>query len=138
MSVVEEQAKELGVDAAGGAKDGGQERDTMIVSVGLLILIVFLLGGFAKRLVDVGRCAYTFLPATSPFAFPPSQPPSLPHIFSSCHHDHDRHALFPDLIGPLPIPHLRQVQLLELNGNSSKTDLGCEKRSGEPYVWCYQ
>ena len=33
MSVVEEQAKELGVDAAGGAKDGGQERDTMIVRV---------------------------------------------------------------------------------------------------------
>ena len=27
MSVVEEQAKELGVDAAGGAKDGGQKRD---------------------------------------------------------------------------------------------------------------
>jgi hypothetical protein len=45
MSVVEEQAKELGVDAAGGAKDGGQERDTMIVSVGMLILIGFLLGG---------------------------------------------------------------------------------------------
>jgi hypothetical protein len=55
MSVVEEQAKELGVDAAGGAKDGGQERDTMIVSVGMLILIGFLLGGFAQRLVDVGR-----------------------------------------------------------------------------------
>ena len=34
MSVVKQQAKELGVDAAGGAKDGGQERDTMIVSVG--------------------------------------------------------------------------------------------------------
>jgi len=39
MSMVEEQAKELGVDAAGGAKDGGQERDIMIVSVGMLILI---------------------------------------------------------------------------------------------------
>jgi len=52
MSVVEEQAKELGVD---GAKDGGQERDTMIVSVGMLILIGFLLGGFAQRLVDVGQ-----------------------------------------------------------------------------------
>ena len=34
MSVVKQQAKELGVDAAVGAKDGGQERDTMIVSVG--------------------------------------------------------------------------------------------------------
>ena len=34
MSVVKQQAKELGVDAAGGAKDGGQERDTMIVRVG--------------------------------------------------------------------------------------------------------
>ena len=55
MSVVEEQAKELGVDAAGGAKDGGQKRDTMIVSVGMLILIDFLLGGFAQRPVDVGR-----------------------------------------------------------------------------------
>ena len=43
MSVVEEQAKELGVGAAGGAKDGGQKRDTMIVSVGMLILIGFLL-----------------------------------------------------------------------------------------------
>ena len=41
MSVVEEQTKELGVDAAGGAKDGGQKRDTMIVSVGMLILIGF-------------------------------------------------------------------------------------------------
>jgi len=30
MSVVEEQAKEFGVGAAGGAKDGGQERETMI------------------------------------------------------------------------------------------------------------
>jgi len=46
MSVVEEQAEKLGVDAAGGAKDGGQERDTMIVSVSMLILIGFLLGGF--------------------------------------------------------------------------------------------
>ena len=55
MSVVEEQAKELGVGAAGGAKDGGQKRDTMIVSVGMLILIDFLLGGFMQRLVDVGR-----------------------------------------------------------------------------------
>jgi len=55
MSVVEEQAKELGVDAAGGAKDGEQERDTMIVSVGMLILVGFLLGGFAQRLVDIGR-----------------------------------------------------------------------------------
>jgi hypothetical protein len=55
MSVVEEQAKELGVDAARGAKDGGQKRDTMIVSVGMLILIDFLLGGFTQRLVDVGR-----------------------------------------------------------------------------------
>ena len=55
MSVVEEQAKELGVGAAGGAKDGGQKRDTMIVSVGMLILIGFLLGGFTQRLVDVGR-----------------------------------------------------------------------------------
>jgi len=32
MSVVEEHAKELGVDAAGGAKDGGQKRDTMMLS----------------------------------------------------------------------------------------------------------
>ena len=55
MRVVEEQAKELGVDAAGGAEDGRQERDTMIVSVGMLILIGFLLGGFAQRLVEVGR-----------------------------------------------------------------------------------
>ena len=55
MSVVEEQAKELGVGAAGGAKDGGQKRDTMIISVGMLILIGFLLGGFTQRLVDVGR-----------------------------------------------------------------------------------
>ena len=31
MSVVEEQAKELGVGAAGGAKDGGQKRDTMML-----------------------------------------------------------------------------------------------------------
>ena len=53
--MVEEQAKELGVDAAKGAKDGGQERDTMIVSAGTLILIGFLLGGFAQRLVDVCR-----------------------------------------------------------------------------------
>jgi len=55
MSVVEEQAKKLGVDAAGGAKDGGQERDTMIVSVGMLVLVDFLLGGFTQRLVNVGR-----------------------------------------------------------------------------------
>jgi hypothetical protein len=53
MSVVKEQAKELGVDAAGGAKDGGQERDTMINSVGMLILIDFLLGSLTQRLVDV-------------------------------------------------------------------------------------
>ena len=52
---MEEQAKELGVDAAGGAKDGAQERDTMIVSTGMLILLDFLLGGFTQRLVDVGR-----------------------------------------------------------------------------------
>jgi len=31
MNVVEEQAKELGVDAAGGAKDDRQERDTMML-----------------------------------------------------------------------------------------------------------
>ena len=55
MSVVVEQAKELGVGAARGAKDGGQKRDTMIVSVGMLILIGFLLSGFTQRLVDVGR-----------------------------------------------------------------------------------
>jgi len=55
MSVVEEQAKELGVDAAGGAKDGGQERNTIIVSVCMLILFGLFLGGFAHRLVDVGR-----------------------------------------------------------------------------------
>ena len=55
MSMVEEQAKELGVGAAGGAKDGGQKRDIMTVSVGMLILIGFLLGGFTQRLVDVGR-----------------------------------------------------------------------------------
>jgi hypothetical protein len=58
MIVVEEQAKvpwELGVDVARGAKDGGQERDTMIVSVGMLILIDFLPGGFTQQLVDVGR-----------------------------------------------------------------------------------
>jgi hypothetical protein len=54
MIVVEEQAKELGVDVAEGAEDGGQERDTMIVSVGMLILMDFLLGGFTQRLVDVG------------------------------------------------------------------------------------
>jgi hypothetical protein len=35
MSLVEEQAKEFGVDAARAAKDGGQERDTVIVSVGM-------------------------------------------------------------------------------------------------------
>jgi len=52
MSGVEEQAKELGVD---GAKDGGQERDTMIVSVGMLILIDFFLVGFTQWLVDVDR-----------------------------------------------------------------------------------
>jgi len=54
MSVVEEQAKELSVGAAGGAKDGGQKRDTMIVSVGMLILIDFLLGGF----FDCGRVLF--------------------------------------------------------------------------------
>jgi len=48
MSVVE-QAKELGVNAPGGAKDGRQERDIMIVSVGMLIRIGFLLGGFAHQ-----------------------------------------------------------------------------------------
>jgi hypothetical protein len=71
MSVVEEQAKELGVYAAGGAKDGGQERDAMIVGVGMLILRCrlciwaclfdcwwalfgdFLLGGFTQRLVYI-------------------------------------------------------------------------------------
>jgi hypothetical protein len=41
MSMVEEQAKELGVDAARGANNGGQERDAMIVSEGMLILITF-------------------------------------------------------------------------------------------------
>jgi hypothetical protein len=55
MNVVEEQAKELSVDAAGGAKDGGQERDTVIVSLGMLILLDFLFGCFTQRLVDVGR-----------------------------------------------------------------------------------
>jgi len=55
MNVVEEQAKELGVDAAGGAKDGGQGRITMIVSVGMLILIDFFLGSLTQRLVNVGR-----------------------------------------------------------------------------------
>ena len=53
--MVEEQAKELGVGAAGGAKNGGQKGDTMIVSAGMLILFDFLLGGFAQRLVDVCR-----------------------------------------------------------------------------------
>jgi len=48
MSMVEEQAKELGVDAAGGAKDGGQERDIMIVSVGMLILIFGVLLEFVS------------------------------------------------------------------------------------------
>jgi hypothetical protein len=52
MSVVEEQAKELGVDAAGGAKDGEKERDTMIVSICMLILIDFLLGGFTREILE--------------------------------------------------------------------------------------
>ena len=36
-----------------------------------------------RALLLLAACAYTFLPATSPFTFPPSQPPSLTHIFSS-------------------------------------------------------
>ena len=47
MSVVEEQAKELGVDAAGGVKDGGHERDTMIVSVGVGD-VYYWCGGFIE------------------------------------------------------------------------------------------
>jgi hypothetical protein len=54
MSVVEGQAKEVGVDAAGGAKDGGQRRDTMIVSVGMLYLWAFSLAASRSGLEGGG------------------------------------------------------------------------------------
>ena len=55
MSVVEQQAKELRVDAARGAEDVGHEADAVIVSIIRLILRSFFPGSFLQRLVDVGR-----------------------------------------------------------------------------------
>ena len=55
MSVVEQQAKELRVDVARGAEDGGQKADAVIVSIIRLILHGFLPGRFLQRLVDVGQ-----------------------------------------------------------------------------------
>ena len=47
MSVPEEETQELGVDAACGADDGGQEGDPMFVGVRALVLLNFLIvGGF--------------------------------------------------------------------------------------------
>ena len=43
MSVPEEETQELCVDAAGGAGDGGQEGDPMVVGVRALVLLDLLL-----------------------------------------------------------------------------------------------
>ena len=53
--MVEQQTKELCVDAARGAGDSGQKADAAIVSVVRQVLCIFVLGGFLPRLVDVGR-----------------------------------------------------------------------------------
>ena len=57
MSVPEEETQELGVEAAGGAGDGGQEGDPMVVGVRALVLFDLLLGGLPHRLVEVVRVA---------------------------------------------------------------------------------
>jgi len=55
VSVVEQQAEELRVDASRGAEGCGHEADAVIVSVVRQILRSFFLGSFLERLVDVGR-----------------------------------------------------------------------------------
>ena len=57
MSVPEEETQEVGVEAAGGAGDGGQEGDPMVVGVRGLVLFDLLLGGLPHRLVEVVRVA---------------------------------------------------------------------------------
>ena len=57
MSVPEEETQELGVDAACGADDGGQEGDPMFVGVRALVLLNLLLGGLLHRPVEVVRVA---------------------------------------------------------------------------------
>ena len=52
MSVVEQQGKELRVDAARGAEGCGHEADAVIVSIVRLILRSFFPGSFLQRLVD--------------------------------------------------------------------------------------
>jgi len=57
MSMSEEQAQELLVQAACGARDGRHEGDTMVVGIGILILKHSLLGGLPQRPFDVVRVA---------------------------------------------------------------------------------
>ena len=57
MSMPEEEAQELRVEAACGARDGRHAGDVMVVSIGLLILKHSLLGGLPQRSVDVVRVA---------------------------------------------------------------------------------
>ena len=57
MSVPEEQAQELRVKATCGARDGRHKGDTMVISVGILILKHFLLGGLLQWPFDVIRVA---------------------------------------------------------------------------------
>jgi len=53
VSVPEEQAQELRVKATCGARDGRHKGDTMVISVGVLILEHFLLGGLPQRRDEV-------------------------------------------------------------------------------------
>ena len=57
MSVPEEETQELGVEAAGGAGDAGQEGDPMVVGVRASVLFDLLLGGLPHRPVEVVRVA---------------------------------------------------------------------------------
>ena len=57
MSMPEEQAQELRVKAACGARDGRHQGDTMVAGIGRLILQHCLPGGLPQRPVDVIRVA---------------------------------------------------------------------------------
>jgi hypothetical protein len=57
MSISKEQTQQLRINAACGARDGRHKGDTMVVSIGILILKHFLLGGLPQWPVDVIRVA---------------------------------------------------------------------------------
>ena len=61
MSVPEEETQEVGVEAAGGAGDGGQEGDPVVVGVAWYFLTFFWAASRTVRLRSCGEQSWPFL-----------------------------------------------------------------------------